>query len=398
MLQTFKQQFDNAYELIFQKVLVGLDIANTRFEPDLSEGDSLKRVKYDITNVRVRQVTIGVDRVVDSVSDSSETITINRNAGTTFAISTKEKKQAGKLNPAAVIGAKVAHKTAQYVDADIFAEVPNAFAAFTNSDLTTTSSDTTPITMTTTTVPQMVSRMPAKLKANNIVLQDLVFVTDAYGSSDVIQYLLGKNINFMESVFKNGYAGPIMTADLYTSENLTGEALGTTSGVFSDTETITINGVVLTMKTTLSTGPTVAGEVLIGANAAASLTNLASAINLGAGAGTTYTPVSAANQLKFVDTLRLTATATATTLKIVATGSGRLALSEAGANFVWTRSFIHAYFGKKGAIDVVIQDKVDMEMRDEPKQRATNIMSDYLYGIKTFNDGSQQFLDVWIAA
>lgn len=396
MLTTFKEQFDNSYEAVFLKLLVGRDIANTRFEADLSYGSQLRRVKYDLSTIRVRSVTIGADRVVDTISDSSELITINKNVGTTFAISTREKKQAGPLNPAAVIGAKVAHKTATYVDADILAETVNAFATFDNGDLTSSSSTGTPITLSTTTVPQMVSRMPAKLKANNQVLNNLVFVVDGYGASDVVQYLLGKNINFAESVFKNGYAGPIMTADLYTSENLTGQALGTTSGVFSDTETLVIAGITFTMKTTLSTGPAVAGEVLIGANAAASLTNLASAINLTTGSGTTYTPVSSANQIKLQDTLRLAATATATTLKIVGTGSGRMVVSETGANFVWTYDILHAYFGKKGAIDVVIQDQVDMEMRDEPKQRATNILSDVLYGVKTFYDGSQQFLDVWV--
>lgn len=398
MLSTFKEQFDNSYQLIFQKILVGKDIANTRFEADLTYGSQLRRVKYDITNVRVRDVTIGIDRVVDTIADSSELITINKNKGTTFAMSTREKKQAGPLNPAAEIGAKVAMKTAIYVDADILFETTNAFAQFDNGDLSATTSSGIPITLSSTTVPQMVSRMSAKLKANNQVLTNLVFVVDGYGQSDVVQYLLGKNINFAESVFKNGFAGPIMTADLYTSENLTGQALLTNSVSFSDADTVTINGIVFTLKTALSSGPTIAGEVLIGANVAASLTNLASAVNLGAGAGSTYTPVSAANQIKLIDALRLVATATATTVKLVGTGSGRLAISKSSSNTTITANYIHAYYGKKGAIDVVVQDKVDMEMRDEPKQRATNILSDVLYGIKTFTDGSQQFLDVLIAA
>lgn len=397
MLTTFKEQFDNSYETVFLKLLVGKEIANTRFEGSLTYGSQLRRVKYDLSTIRVRQVVIGIDRVVDTIADSSELITINRNVGTTFAISTREKKQAGPLNPAAVIGAKVAHKTATYVDADILFETTNAYAPFDNGDLTSSASSGTPITLTTTTVPQMVSRMPAKLKANNQVLNNLVFVIDGYGASDVVQYLLGKNINFAESVFKNGYAGPIMTADLYTSENLTGQALLTTTGTFSDGEVVTVAGITMTMKTALSTGPSVAGEVLIGANAAASLTNLASAFNLGAGSGTTYTPVSVQNQVKLVDTLRLVATATTTTLKLVGTGSGRMVVAKTATNAVFTYSLLHAYFGKKGAIDVVIQDQVDMEMRDEPKQRATNILSDMLYGIKTFFDGAQQFLDVWVA-
>jgi hypothetical protein len=56
---------------------------------------------------------------------------------------------------------------------------------------------------------------------------------------------------------------------------------------------------------------------------------------------------------------------------------------------------MHAFRYK---FDVVMQEEVDMEMRKEPKQRTTNIFSEALYGVKTFEDGAQQFLDVHINA
>jgi len=64
-------------------------------------------------------------------------------------------------------------------------------------------------------------------------------------------------------------------------------ALGTltTTGVFSDGEEIVIDAKTYTMQTVLTD---VDGNVLIGASASASLTNLESAITLGSGAGTTY--------------------------------------------------------------------------------------------------------------
>lgn len=61
----------------------------------------------------------------------------------------------------------------------------------------------------------------------------------------------------------------------------------TTTDVFSDGETVTINGVTYTMKTALSS-PAQAFEVLIGASAAASLDNLKSAINDSGTEGTHY--------------------------------------------------------------------------------------------------------------
>lgn len=70
-----------------------------------------------------------------------------------------------------------------------------------------------------------------------------------------------------------------------TSAGVKATGVLTSSGVFQNNETVTIDDVVYTFKTTL-TGA--AYEVLIGANAAASLDNLKSAINATAGEGSTY--------------------------------------------------------------------------------------------------------------
>jgi hypothetical protein len=60
----------------------------------------------------------------------------------------------------------------------------------------------------------------------------------------------------------------------------------------ADTETVTINGKVYTFQTVLTN---VDGHVLVGANQIASLSNLAAAINLGAGAGTLYAAATVLN-------------------------------------------------------------------------------------------------------
>jgi len=56
----------------------------------------------------------------------------------------------------------------------------------------------------------------------------------------------------------------------------------------ANNDTVTVGTRVYTFKTALSTGPTVANEVLIGVSAAVALDNLKSAINATAGSGTTY--------------------------------------------------------------------------------------------------------------
>jgi len=402
-LDAFKTAFSNTYEEIFQKVLTAMKIANTRLLSDLYYGKAIERVYIDISSANVEDITAYTDMTSQTVSDTSETLTVNQNKGIMFQISEKELVQAGPLNPGEFIGMQLARKVAIYVDADVLYETTSALYAFDTGDLTTGVSTGVPITLSSTTVPQMVMRMPAKLRAkNNQVLtagSNLAFVVDSYGIADMFQYLLGKNADFVNALFQNGYVNEqVAGAKVYVSENLTGEAVLGMATEPTANDTVTIGGVTFTFVAS----PTNPGDVDLGGAADTTRANLAAAINGGAGAGTAYIEVSAANRIILSKTLRLTATNdnTANTLTIVGKGSGRLVVSEtltAGGDS-WTSNFIHAYFGKEGAIDVVVQKDVKADMRPEPKQPTTNIISRILYGIKTFNDGKAKFLDVKISS
>lgn len=393
-LTDFKPQFDNAYEETFNKVLVAKAIMNTRFQSTMKFGESLERVSYDISAVVVRAVTRGAASTIDTITDSAETLLVNLEYETVFHISDGEVTQAGPLNPGEVIGGQVAQKIAAHLDAKCFAEVLNAAYDFDTGDLTTLSSSGTPITLSSTTVPQLITRMAAKLRyRNNQTGTNLALVIDGYAAGDIEQYLLGKQFSVVESVFKNGYAGPISQAEVFVSENLTGETLVTATGTAATNDTYTIGGVAFT----LVVSPVSAGEVTVGATSSASLTNLVAAINDPSTASATYKPVSTANAATLV-ALGLTASKpTATTMKIVGVGSGRLITSESMSNHTETYNLIHAYFGKKGAIDLVVQDIKPVDMRVTADRRGTNVFSSYLAGLKTFTDGSKKFLDLLIA-
>lgn len=398
MLNDFATHFNNTYQEQFPKILVAKDIMNMRFEPTLTYGQSVARVAYDISNVLVRTVVRGAASTIDAVTDAAELLTINIEKEAVFYLSDGEKTQAGPLNPGAVIGGQIALKVAADLDARCFAEVVNAAQTFDTGDLTTTASNGTPITLSATTVPQMVAQMPAKLRHGyNQTLTNLAFVVDSYTVSQFVQYLLGKQFDIVNSVWKNGQTdGQIAGAEVYISENLTSDSLLTfSSGLASDADTITVGGVVFTLKTTLSTGPAVAGEVLLGANFAATITNLAAAMNAAGTTSSTFTALSAANQVIW-DALKVTATGTATTLRIVGAGVGRMSISESATNVALTNNYMHAYYGKKGAIDLVVQDMKEVDIRPTADRRGSNIFTSYLAGLKTFADGAKKFLDVKI--
>lgn len=375
------------------------NIANFRFEPVLKYGASVQRAAYSIDGVIVRDTVRGAASTIDSITDTSELLTINIEKEAAFYISDGEVKQTGPLNPGEVIGGKVAMKVAISFDALLFAEVLNAAYTFDTGDLTTLVSTGTPISESTSTVPQMVSMMPAKLRRNNQALTNLAFVTDSFGAGLMSQYLLGKNIDLAGSVFKNGYTGDVSGAQVYVSENLTGTAtLGmATNPTASDT--VVINGVTFTFVSPIGV---TAGNVLIGASADATRANLTALIN---DPGTTTAQgvaLSAANQALLKPSgIAMVATNNDTTNKmtLVAVGSGALTVSETftDATDAWSLNAIHAYFGRKGAIDAVMQDMSEVDMRETSDRRGTNVFSSYLAGIKTFADGAKQFLNVSLA-
>jgi hypothetical protein len=399
-LVTFKEQFDNAYQAVFDKVLVAMEIANTRLEAKLQYGASVKRVKYSLAPIRVRNITMGVNRTIDQLNDSGETLLVNKNKGSDFRISKKEMIQAGPLNPAETIGAEVAKKLSRYIDADVFAEVKNALQTFDTGDLTTMTSNGTAITLSTTNIPQLLAQGRAKLRRANQDLTSLALVIDSYGGSVIEQYVMSKNIDLAAAAFKNGYAGPVGGAELYLSENLLAEAVITMAANPSNGETFSINGYVFTFVTAIGATP---GNVLIEAGVDATRDNLIDAIHQTTGtAGSKYIAWTDTDpgyvQSNWIDLQIAAVDDNATdTITITGTGAGRLSF---GGNAVYTvtKNLIHSYYGKKGAIDVVIQDQAEMETVDDPYQRAKIIRADAIYGIFTFSDGKQQFLDVKINA
>jgi hypothetical protein len=396
-LDNFKTAFSNTYQEVFLKVAVAMKIANTRLLSELYYGKAIERVYIDFSGVYPQAITQYTDLTQQSTPDTSETLTVDQNFGILVPISDKEMIQAGPLNPGEFIGSKISQLISLKVDADVLYQTTLATYDFDNGDLTTSASTGTPITISSTTVPQMAMRLPAKLRAkNNQIINSassMAFVADAYTIGDLFQYLLGKNADFVNNLFQNGYTNEQWAgAKIYQSENITGEVVLTGTGTFSNGETIVINGITFTAVSSIGT---TAGNFLIGANLAASLTNLAGLINAPTTTSSTQVALSAANAAVVGG---WTATATSTTVTVVMKGSGRPVLSETAANASFTTSMVHCYYGKEGAIDAVVQKDVSVDMRKEPKQPTTNIMATVLYGVKTYNDGKAKFLDVLINA
>lgn len=392
-LTDFKTQFDNAYQEVWEKVLVAKKIANLRLEPMLKYGESVERVVFDISSVVVRPVTRGAASTIDSVTDTGELLTVNLEYEAAFHISDGEVTQAGPMNPGEVIGAQVALKVAADFDARIFAQVANASYAFDTGDLTTLTSNGTGVTWDATNIPLVITRGPAKLRyRNNQTLMNMALVIDSYRAAGLEQYLLGKSIDLAASVFANGYAGKVTGAEVYVSENLLSTSLLTLSGVLVNAQTITINGIVITSETTTST----AGSVQVG-TADANVEDIAELINNPTTSVTNRRTAFSAANAALIKNMGLSATYSTSADTVTISAAGALTVSETQTNAAWTLTTLHCYYGKKGGIDAVLQDIKEVDMRPTADRRGTNVFSSYLGGVKVFTDGSKKFLDLKIA-
>jgi len=395
-LTDYKAAFDNAYQEIFNKTLVAKDIMNMRLEPTLTYGGSVTRVALDLSNVLVRSTVRGSASTIDSITDTAESLTINLEKETAFFLSDGEVTQTGPLQAMQYAGKNVARKLMTDLDGRCFAEVLNALYSFDNGDLTTGTSSGTPITLSSTTVPQMTTRLGAKLRnKNNIeVMTNMALVVDSYAASDISQFIISKNIDMAGATFKNGYVGDVAQAQMYVSENLTSTSVLSIATTPTDGDTVTLAGVTFTFKTTLGS---TAGNVAIAGSADAARLNLSELINDPDVTDAGQVALSAANQIIMASYSAVDAAA-ANTMTVTGTGTGRTLVSETltDGTDTWTKNYLNCYYGKKGAIDLVVQDSKEVDVRQTSDRRGNNIFSSYLAGIKTFADGAKKFLNVKI--
>lgn len=401
-LSISKEQFTNSYQTIFSKVTVAMDVCNGELRSSLEYGASVARPRAIIDGVRVRDYVKGTNYTIDNVSDEKETLDVNRSKVAVVRVDRVEKVQMKNLTPSEFFGMEIALKVAAYVDGDALA-LTRSFATFDAGSIGGTAGQpidldgTSPANPVEKTLAKAAGTVRAQIKGRQ--LESLVFVTDSLGVASIEVVLMGKQFDLAESVWKNGFAGPVRSAQLYVSENLSANADITFNTQPTAAQTFVISGFTYTFVAAIGATP---GNVLIGASAAATRANLTAALNQGAGAGTTYVAWTDAHPDYFASVwldLRLTATDDASTkITLATTGSGRLAISTNATGAVVNFNLINCPFMVKGAIDLVVQDKVEGEAIPDPFQMADIVRSFVLYGVKLFKDGIKRGVNVKVKA
>jgi hypothetical protein len=210
-------------------------------------------------------------------------------------------------------------------------------------------------------------------------------------------YLGGKDTLLGDQTSRNGYSGYFMGFETFSSNALPWTATLELPTIPTDTDTLTINGVVLTAD---ADGAAVgAGHYSIQATVDLAAASLVELIN---GTGTAgvdnYIDVSAADRRKLKN---ITATYDSATnlLTLVSSGWGTVEVSEAftaaGNIFTVGKEQVHCIFGLSKSVSLVIQKYPSLTNRPSPQARiGEDFIAWTVYGIKVFVDQAPQIVQV----
>ena len=404
---TFKTVFNAEYQMSHFKEPVYQILADTRLESDLNKGQTIAR-SY-ASDVQVNDMGADGSYSTQAITDTQETLVINKEKEASIYIKKLDELQA-HLPVKQKYGRKLANALVNQIDGDVLLAAYQG-AGTTLDDGSFAGTAGNGLTVTASNVATVFTTAMQKLRLNNVVyntrfktagmkLEVPEGMPIAIISPEILSYielyLGGKDTLLGDQVSRNGYSGYFMGFNLFISNALAWTATLELPTIPTDTDTLTINGVVLTAD---ADGAAVgAGHYSIQAavdDAAASLVQL---IN---GTGTAgvdnYIDVSAADRRKLKN---ITATYDSGTnlLTLVSSGWGTVEVSEtftaAGNVFTTGKEQIHCLFALSKSVSLVVQKNPSLEENFASGKIGRDYIAWTVYGIKVFVDQAPQIVQL----
>ena len=370
-------------QYLTRNALVATQICSFEEQPDLKYGDRIHRPYPN--DLVVNDYTKYTDTVQQDLIGTDEYLDIDQSKEISFAIDEVDWIQ-NKYDLENSYVERAAYRLANDIDGSVLGEVVNANVTCDGSDIGSSGA----ISLSTSNCLNAIMTAGAKLTANGCEMDKTWALVVSPKSASVIAQTVAQDwFSLADLALKNGYAGDFAGYKVYSSNNVFHKRTISFSTVVA-TDAITIAGVTFTFVASLT--PT-AWQVLKGANDAAALTNLAAAINGASWAGTTYADISAADRAKLKN---VKAHLDGTTG--VLTTAGAVVVSTDDSTITVGNAEEHAILCRPGAIDLVMQQNIDVRKNPLPKQKADYYIISCLYGKKTFTEWKNRMVDIKIAA
>ena len=370
-------------QYLTRNALVATQICSFEEQPDLKYGDRIHRPYPN--DLVVNDYTKYTDTVQQDLIGTDEYLDIDQSKEISFAIDEVDWIQ-NKYDLENSYVERAAYRLANDIDGSVLGEVVNANVTCDGSDIGSSGA----ISLSTSNCLNAIMTAGAKLTANGCEMDKTWALVVSPKSASVIAQTVAQDwFSLADLALKNGYAGNFAGYKVYSSNNVFHKRTISFSSVVA-TDAITVAGVTFTFVSSIGS---TAGNVLKGANDAAALTNLAAAINGDSGAGTTYIEVSPADRAKLKN-----AKAHLDGTTGVLTTAGAVVVSTDDTTITVGNAEEHAILCRPGAIDLIMQQNIDVRKTPLPKQKADYYIISCLYGKKTFTEWKNRMVDIKIAA
>ena len=386
----FPEIWSRVQQTQFFKETVAVAICDVSAKSQMSKGDTFNK-PYRSSN-SVQTYTRGTSIDIDDKTDTQEQLSITSQYATGFYIDDMDTIQSN-YDLIAQYAKDDADLLNIQIDGDVLGEYSNATSTVDDGSIGGTAGN--PIVLSTSNVSAVFGSAHAKLAKQNISMKGKFAVLSPEFENILVQFGAGRDTANADGVQNNGFIGKFYGFDLYTSNNLSGEVVLSVATDFTAADTVVIDGITFTAQSTIGS---TAGNFLVGTSADASRLTLAGLINAPTTTSASQVALSAENARRVGRNWTATDAATANTLTIVCKGVGTLVVSETltDATDGFTKEIQHNLMGIKGAISLVVQKAPMPKVKDVETKMGSNILNAILYGIKTFNDGAKQLVDVQI--
>lgn len=391
---SFKEYWSNRMQVIHHRNDVFRQIASFEEQANLKHGDTVNRPYR--SSLSVQTYTPGTAVTIQDITDTNEALTVATAKIIPFYVDDLDALQSN-YKTANEYADDAAVRLSNIIDGDVLAEAANATSVVDNADFSGSSGDG--ITISTSNIQKIFSLAKKRLRKQNVKFTgngDLFAVLSPEMEDVLMQYLAGKESSLGDGTSTAGHIGKYYGFEIYVSNSVywTGSlAYDATTPTANDT--VTINGVVFKFVTTIGS---TAGNVLAVTDGVTSFTNLQNFINAPGTTSANQVALSAANQALMTGITASGVSGATGAMAVAAKGWGMVAVDESltPAADIWTagREIQHNLFGKKGAIDVVIQAKPKLVVREVEDKLGSNFLPYTFYGKKTFAEGAKMLVDV----
>ena len=381
-------------------------IASFREEAVLKKGDTVNRPYR--SKIVTQTYTRGTAFTVQDLTDTNEQLLVQTSKIAPFYVDDLDELQ-HDYALAATYAEDAAVALGNFIDGDFLGEYDQTNLKVEDDDMTVGGTDAVGFTLNTGNIQKMFAVAKKKLK-RKAVSSGLFAVISPDTEQVLLEYLAGKETQLGDSTGMNGHIGKYYGFDLYVSNSLGWSASLAMPTIPTDGDTITLKvadpetaetTITITFVATLS-ATTGASEVHIASTVDITRANLAEFLNAPStseteATDTGYSSMSTANANLLIG-VTATNDNTADTMTLKGEGKSFIVVGETltPAGDIWTSNLQvqHNLFGQKGAIDVVIQKRPNVEFKEVPDKLGRNVAPWTLYGLKTFNDAKDEFVDV----